>query len=535
MKGEVLGKVDHFYWKKEYQARGAPHYHVLLWIRDAPIIGQDDPEKVLDWIQERITCHIPDIKSDPELHRLVTRYQMHKCSNYCKRRRKVGTNGYITRCRFGFPRTSCDSARLNPIDESLKSRSRIYQLTREKTEVRVNDYNPLLLLLWKANIDIQYVAESSLALAHYVSGYVTKAERSNLQEIWQEVSENKSIYSRLWSFGIRSLRFRECGLYEAADLLLGDHLSEKSDTVKWVDVSMPHKRKRRLRDHKQLQEIAKSDPDSKDIFEDNLLDTYYPNRPMELDDVCLYDLVAHYDWTSRDKNGQRVYKRLTKPRLPNHKIFDPEKETQRDDYYYSLLLLFVPFRDESSLLRDNETPEEAFQRLLNEDSSSYHARLQRTLDAQSNVKKINDARQEDGKEEEVNEEDNEPQVMGQAKSAMSDALGMNAQQPGDLSLETRVGMLNADQRRIYDKVRDHLLHQKSHEKKECNCDLKPLRMFISGVGGTGKSFLIECLRALVASIWPTDDITCHCSTHRLSCFQCGWHNHSQTFPTPYRA
>jgi len=43
MKGKVLGKVDHFYWKKEYQARGVPHYHVLLWIQDAPVIGQDDP------------------------------------------------------------------------------------------------------------------------------------------------------------------------------------------------------------------------------------------------------------------------------------------------------------------------------------------------------------------------------------------------------------------------------------------------------------------------------------------------------------
>ena len=67
--------------------------------------------------------------------------------------------------------------------------------------LRVNDYNPLLLMLWQTNIDIQFVAESSLALAHYVSGYVTKAERSNMQEMWQEVSENKSVYSRLWSFG----------------------------------------------------------------------------------------------------------------------------------------------------------------------------------------------------------------------------------------------------------------------------------------------------------------------------------------------
>ena len=52
MKGEVLGKVDQFYRKKEYQARGAPHYHVLLWISDAPVIGQDDPDKVLSWIQD---------------------------------------------------------------------------------------------------------------------------------------------------------------------------------------------------------------------------------------------------------------------------------------------------------------------------------------------------------------------------------------------------------------------------------------------------------------------------------------------------
>ena len=119
-------------------------------------------------------------------------------------------------------------SKLNSVSDSLKSRKRIYQLPRGDTEVRVNDYNPLLLMLWQANIDIQYMAESCVALAHYVSGYVTKPERSNMQEIWQEVSENKSVYSFLWSFGVRSLRFRECGLYEASDLLLGDHLNEKS-------------------------------------------------------------------------------------------------------------------------------------------------------------------------------------------------------------------------------------------------------------------------------------------------------------------
>ena len=166
LKGAVLGKVTHFFWKKEYQARGALHYHVLLWIDEALVIGKHPPKDVLNWIESRITCHIPDKKASPELHRLVTKYQLHKCSNYCKRKRKYG-NTFITRCRFNFPREVTDGGSLTSVEESLKSRNKIYILPRAEGEERVNDYNPLLLLLWKANMDIQFVSESTLALAQY--------------------------------------------------------------------------------------------------------------------------------------------------------------------------------------------------------------------------------------------------------------------------------------------------------------------------------------------------------------------------------
>ena len=88
MKWAVLGTVDHYYWKNEYQMRGALHYHIVLWIRDSPVLGRDSPEKVLSFIQERVTCHIPDSKTSPDLHALVTKYQMHKCNAYCKRNLK---------------------------------------------------------------------------------------------------------------------------------------------------------------------------------------------------------------------------------------------------------------------------------------------------------------------------------------------------------------------------------------------------------------------------------------------------------------
>ena len=90
-------------------------------------------------------------------------------------------------------------------------------------------------------MDIQFIAEESLAPAHYVTGYITKAERSNMQDICKKVASEKSIYSRVFSFGIRNRRSRECGLYEASDLLLDKQTCGKSDSTKWIDAAFPHK------------------------------------------------------------------------------------------------------------------------------------------------------------------------------------------------------------------------------------------------------------------------------------------------------
>ena len=132
------------------------------------------------------------------------------------------------------------------------------------------------------------------------------------------------------------------------------------------------------------------------------------------------------------------------------------------------------------MLLDSETAEEAFRRLLPADGncSAYHSRLQKVLQAQANIKKINDARQADGEGHKVNKDD-DPQLMGQAKTAMKELHNMNAHPADTLTLEKRVTMLNADQRRIFDRVRSHLLHQQQHEADECTCDLTPLRMFVS--------------------------------------------------------
>ena len=68
---------------------------------------------------------------------------------------------------------------------------------------------------------------------------------------------------------------------------------------------------------KRSQEIAKHNPDTENIFEDNLVDTHYPQRPQEQEDVCLYDFVANYEWQVRDDHRNKL-----KPRLRNYKLFE---------------------------------------------------------------------------------------------------------------------------------------------------------------------------------------------------------------------
>ena len=102
----------------------------------------------------------------------------------------------------------------------------------------------------------------------------------------------------------------------------------------------------------------------------------------------------------------------------------------------------------------------------------------------------------------MSKEDNNSQLLGEAKSAIHDIIDIMATHSSDqLGLDERVAVLNVEQRRIYDSVMNHLHHHKQHDDGDCHCDIKPLRLFVSGVGGTGKSFLIEAIKLLLQRSW----------------------------------
>ena len=85
---------------------------------------------------------------------------------------------------------------------------------------------------------------------------------------------------------------------------------------------------------------------------------------------------------------------------------------------------------------------------------------------------------------------------------MNDVQDLQANCVDEMSLEKRIEMLNADQTRDFERESFHLKHQQRHESGDCKCSkLEPPHMFVSVMGGTGKSFFIEAIRAQGAAIW----------------------------------
>ena len=134
--------------------------------------------------------------------------------------------------------------------------------------------------------------------------------------------------------------------------------------------------------------------------------------------------------------------------------------------------------------------------------------LMKILDVQSKVCNINEHRFEN--EENVTEES--PVITGEAVAAMNDVCDINAVKH-IIDLDERIAKLNKDQSRIFLNLCEHFNYQYRHEHDQCVCkDFKPIHLFVSGVGCTGKSFLIETIKAKVAEIWKDDcndgDIVC---------------------------
>ena len=88
-----LGEIVDYAIRIEFQARGSPHAHCVVWVKDAPQYDESPDSVVCDFIDQYISCKLPP--EDGKLKELVLLLQRHKHSSYCKRNKT---------CHFNFPK-----------------------------------------------------------------------------------------------------------------------------------------------------------------------------------------------------------------------------------------------------------------------------------------------------------------------------------------------------------------------------------------------------------------------------------------------
>ncbi|XP_035700338.1 uncharacterized protein LOC118432825 [Branchiostoma floridae] len=92
-KANPIGELQDFMIRIEFQARGSPHAHTILWMKNAPKLNVNSDKDIIAFINKHQTCAIPD-EEQSDLRNLVLSLQRHVHSATC---RKGGG------CRFKFP------------------------------------------------------------------------------------------------------------------------------------------------------------------------------------------------------------------------------------------------------------------------------------------------------------------------------------------------------------------------------------------------------------------------------------------------
>ena len=333
--------VDYFY-RVEFQQRGSPHIHCLLWIKDSPKID-NDMQCVVEFIDKYISCAKPTVESDEEMSVLVAN-QMHRHSHTCRKGRKF-------MCRFGFPKPPMPNTVIleelsadmdintnlahrkayKVIEEELKAmgtgeaidfeeflarlkltydeyilavrsslKSTTIFLKRTPSEIRVNAYNPALIKAWRANMDIQFVT-NVYACAMYIASYVTKSQREMSELLRKAADEAKlndgnNIRQQLRAVGNKFLNAVEISAQEACYILLQLCMRKSSRQVVFVNTNLPEERVFLLKPQSVIENM---DDDDENVEARGLI-TRYEERPDSLESIALADFAC---WYSESKTG----------------------------------------------------------------------------------------------------------------------------------------------------------------------------------------------------------------------------------------
>ena len=328
---EPIGKVLDYFYRVEFQQRGSPHIHMLVWVENAPTLESKSEEEIIEFVDQYLTC-----SSDNEKTANLVNLQSHKHSRTCRKKGKPV-------CRFGFPLPPLPKTMLlYPLEENIdkykkknvelqKSMNECKEnedisfdeflekiarmdfedyiscirsslkapkvfLRRKVKEMRINPFNENILLAWKANLDIQIVLEP-YGCASYIVGYISKSQRGMSAQLDAAAKEarrgNLDLKKQVRHIGNVFSNCVKVSAQEAVYLDLQIPLTKCTRDIVFINTSIPEERIFLLKPKAVLDELP---AESTDVESENVIQRY-SKRPKQLGRLCLADYVSKVDVT----------------------------------------------------------------------------------------------------------------------------------------------------------------------------------------------------------------------------------------------
>ena len=193
-------------------------------------------------------------------------------------------------------------------------------LKRDCRDVFINNYNPNVLKVHQANMDLSFILNEYACVA-YILGYLTKNE-SGLSRLLHQIEVESAKYGRstdekMKLFSRALDNSREVSRPEVVYRMLGLHFCSSTRTHAFVQTGHPHKRDGLMKAN--LEELEEND----DPFYNNIID-YYVHRPEDLENVTLAEFVRDYKIVYRSKAEQEADQHV------NTDITDDYTENEKD-------------------------------------------------------------------------------------------------------------------------------------------------------------------------------------------------------------
>ena len=336
---QPLGHITDHVIKIEFQMRGSPHAHCLLWVKEAPKLDRDTDEEVCTFIDRYITAVLLEMcQQNAHSIELMKNLQKHMHSDYC---------WCNNMCRFAFPKapsthtfiarqshcpngddiitdakkvleavqnviattdTNDPSLSVNDLLVANGLHVDIYMdalkisqkgpyviLKRNIQDVFINACNLDVLHLWGGNTDLQYVL-NEIAAVMYVCSYMTNGEKAMGETLKRVAKEcrNDDICTQMNKIKKEFLGKRVLGTSESAICVLYMWLMDKSRKVTPVNTNMKDEH---VSLPKSKAQLALLHDDDEDVFATSLIDRYAA-RPHMLQNMCLAKFAVTFDVAS---------------------------------------------------------------------------------------------------------------------------------------------------------------------------------------------------------------------------------------------